>query len=303
MDLRELTYVVTIAEEGSISAAAEKLYMAQSSLSQALRQYEAELGTPVFMRTSRGVRPTAAGSAFIERARQILKDYRLAQNEAWDIEGLHGGRVELGISTFRGSYLLPPVLQRFHKRYPEVHVEITELDSLQLEDRILKGLLDIALIAIPAVRLKERIYPLMKDEIMIVAAGNHPVLQYAKPRPDRPEELWVDFRDTTDFEYILGPPDTMLGRAARQEFRKCGREPVGLNTHISAAFAAAMARSGLGLTTTYRSCTVRSEGVRYLRIGPEGIFLELVLAYPAGEYRSKAAQTLGELFYELYAEI
>ena len=120
MDLRELAYVVTIAEEGSISAAAEKLYMAQSSLSQALRQYEAELGTPVFMRTSRGVRPTAAGGAFIERAKQILKDYRLAQNEAWDIEGLHGGRVEFGISTFRGSYLLPPVLQRFHARYPEV---------------------------------------------------------------------------------------------------------------------------------------------------------------------------------------
>lgn len=303
MDLRELTYVVTIAEEGSISAAAEKLYMAQSSLSQALRQYEAELGTPVFMRTSRGVRPTAAGSAFIERAKQILKDYRLAQNEAWDIEGLHGGRVELGISTFRGSYLLPPVLQRFHKRYPEVHVEITELDSLQLEDRILKGLLDIALIAIPAVRLKERIYPLMKDEIMIVAAGDHPVLQYAKPRLDSPEEFWIDFRDTADFEYILGPPDTMLGRTARQEFRKCGREPVGLNTHISAAFAASMARSGLGLTTTYRSCMVRSEGVRYLRIGQEGVFLELALAYPAGEYRSKAALALGELFYEFYAEI
>lgn len=303
MDLRELTYVVTIAEAGSISAAAEKLFMAQSSLSEALRQYEAELGTPVFIRTSRGVRPTAAGSAFIERAKQILKNYRLAQNEVWDIEGLHGGRVELGISTFRGCTLLPPVLQRFHKRYPEVHVEITELDSLRLEDRVLKGLLDIALIAIPAVRLKERIYPLMKDEIMIIAAGNHPVLQYAKPLPDRPEELWVDFKDTTDFEYILGPSDTMLGRAARQEFRKCGRKPVGLNTHISAAFAAAMARSGLGLTTTYRSCLVQDGKTRYLRIGQEGVFLELALAYPAGEYRSKAAQTLGELFYELYAEI
>lgn len=303
MDLKELTYVVTIAEEGSISAAAEKLFMAQSSLSQALRLFEAELGTPVFMRTSRGVRPTAAGNAFIERAKQILKDYRLAQNEAWDIEGLHGGRVELGISTFRGCNLLPPVLQIFHKRYPEVHVEITELNSLQLEDKILKGLLDIALIAIPAMRLKERIYPLMRDEILIVAAGDHPVLQHAKSRPDRPEEFWIDFKDTADFEYILGPPDTMLGRAIRQEFRKCGQEPVGLNTHISAAFAAAMARSGLGLTTTYRSCMVQNGETRYLRIGREGVFLELALAYPAGEYRSKAAQALGELFYELYAEI
>ena len=61
MNLKELNYIVTIADEGSISRAAEKLYMAQSSLSQFLQLYEAELGAPLFMRTSRGVRPTASG--------------------------------------------------------------------------------------------------------------------------------------------------------------------------------------------------------------------------------------------------
>ena len=72
MDLRELNYIVTIANEGSISRAAEKLYMAQSSLSQSLQLYEVELGTPIFMRTARGVRPTPAGGAFLSHARQIL---------------------------------------------------------------------------------------------------------------------------------------------------------------------------------------------------------------------------------------
>lgn len=86
MDLKELNYIVTIADEGSISHAAEKLYMAQSSLSQFLHLYEAELGTPLFMRTSRGVRPTASGSVFIAHARQILLHYRRAQSEVWGIE-------------------------------------------------------------------------------------------------------------------------------------------------------------------------------------------------------------------------
>ncbi len=301
MNLKELTYIVTIANEGSISAAADKLFMAQSSLSQSLQVYEAELGTPIFMRTARGVRPTASGEAFIGRARQILQSYHLAKNEVWDIEGLRGGRVEFGISTFRGTYLLPPVLKRFHELHPNVYVEITEMDSIDLEDQILKGLLDIALIAAPPVRIKSRVDPLMRDEILIVAADSHPVMALAKERTDEPGQLWVDFRDTADFEYILGPPDTVLGRLARREFRKAGREPAGLNTHISAPFAASMARAGLGLCVTYRSCIVPDPSVAYLRIGTEGVFLELGLTYPAGEYRSKAAQALGRLFHTMYS--
>lgn len=60
MDLKELDYIVTVANEGSISRAAEKLFMAQSSLSQAVRLFEQDLGTPIFVRTARGVRPTSA---------------------------------------------------------------------------------------------------------------------------------------------------------------------------------------------------------------------------------------------------
>ena len=69
MHLKELTYIVTLADEGSISRAADKLYMAQSSLSQFLQQYESELGLPLFIRTSKGIRPTSAGTLFVDNAR------------------------------------------------------------------------------------------------------------------------------------------------------------------------------------------------------------------------------------------
>lgn len=300
MDLKELTYIVTIANEGSISRAAEKLFMAQSSLSQSLQVYETELGTPIFMRTSRGVRPTAAGEVFLSHARQILQHYHLAQSEVWDIEGMRGGKVEFGISTFRGTYLLPPVLRRFRQQYPKVHVEISEMDSAELEDQISKGLLDLALIAMPPVRLKQNLEPLMRDEILIVATQDHPIMNYVKTAPEAEGRTWVDFRDAAPYEFILGPPNTVLGRIARQEFRRCGKEPVGKNTRITADFAAAMAREGLGLAVTYRSCIVKSEHVRYLSIGREGIYLELALAYPLSEYRSKAVRALGETFQKLY---
>lgn len=303
MDLRELNYIVTIANEGSISRAAEKLYMAQSSLSQSLQLYEVELGTPIFMRTARGVRPTPAGEAFLSHARQILKQYHLAQSEAWDIENLKGGQIIFGISTFRGTYLLPPVLKKFHRLYPKVHVEIKEMDSIDLENQILEGLLDMALIAAPPVRVKQNVDFLMKDEVVIVTTADHPVMAYARPCEDSPGRLWVDLKDTAGFEYILGPPNTVLGRMARQAIRRAGFTPRGQNTHISASFAAFMAREGIGLALTYRSCEVAGENYRYLRIGKEGIFLDLALTYPAGEYRSKATQVLENLFHETYGSI
>ena len=205
MDLKELDYIVTVANEGSISRAAEKLFMAQSSLSQAVRLFEQDLGTPIFVRTARGVRPTSAGEAFIFHARQILQQYQEARSEASDIENLKGGTVIFGISTYRGTYLLPPVLKKFHALYPRVHVEICEMDSIDLENKILEGLLDLALIAAPPVRIKHGVDSLMRDEIMIATTADHPVMAFAKPCESEPEQMWIDLKDTAPFEYILGP--------------------------------------------------------------------------------------------------
>ena len=303
MDLKELDYIVTVADEGSISRAAEKLFMAQSSLSQAVRLIEQDLGTSVFVRTARGVRLTAAGEAFISHARQILQQNREARSEASDIENLKGGTIIFGISTYRGTYLLPPVLKKFHERYPKVHVEISEMDSIDLENQILEGILDLALIAAPPVRIKHGFEELMRDEIMLVTTKEHPVMKYAHECENDPEELWIDLKDTAPYEYILGPPNTVLGRTARHSLREAGVEPLGLDTYLSAAFAAAVAREGVALAFTYRSCRIMRDGFRYLRIGKEGIFLDLALVWPAGKYRSRAAKALADLLHEMAPEL
>ena len=272
MNLKELNYIVTIADEGSISRAAEKLYMAQSSLSQFLQLYEAELGAPLFMRTSRGVRPTASGSVFLNHARQILLQYHRAQSELWDIEELSGGRIELGISTFRGTYLLPPVLKRFRDLYPRIHVEITEKDSMYLEEMILEGFLDMALLALPSPRLHKQLDFLTRDEIYLVTVSEHPVMEFVHREEDGTR--WVDLKDIARFECILGPPRTILGSMIRKAFEDLHLEPLAQNTNITAPFAAAMAREGIALSFTYHSCMVKAPGVEYLSVGRKGLFLD-----------------------------
>lgn len=278
----------------TIARAADKLYMTQSSLSQFLQQYESELGTPLFIRTSRGIRPTAAGTLFIDNARTILTHYRLVRNELSDIAELNGGSVILGISSFRGKYMLPPILRCFHEKYPNIQVKVVEGNSMALEDMLVEGSIDLAIVALPLTRLTHEVEFLKKDEIFIVANTNHPALQYAHRRTDSPY-YWIDLKDTEEYEYILSDYDTILGSIGRQQFKKAGINPPAYNTTITADLAAAMAREGLGLAFTYQSCADPHPDTVYLSIGESGVSLELAIAHPYSAYQSKAALALDKV--------
>ena len=95
MEFRDLHYLLAIAQAKSISKAAQGLFMSQSSLSQALRLMEDELGGKLFTRTSTGVRPTQAGELMIQRAQKILGEYHQTQQMIQDMENLEAGRVDL----------------------------------------------------------------------------------------------------------------------------------------------------------------------------------------------------------------
>ena len=295
MEFRELNYLITIAEERSISKAAEKLFMAQSSLSQSLQSMEAELGGKLFIRTSTGVRPTQAGEIMLERARKMLVDYRQVRDIIQDMEELKAGQVEFGISTFRGSYLLPGALRSFKRLYPQIHVEITEANSMALEQLLIEGRLDLGLVVLPLTKLKSDVRLLMKDELVITAEADHQLVLHEQSHEtvrNGQTVLYVELEDTIQFDYILSDYDTIMGAMARREFSRRGLVPRVVNGNLTAPFAAAMALSGLGLSFTYASCREPLKGARYLSIGKEGVFLDLALASPPGHYRSKAALAL-----------
>ncbi|MEA5091826.1 HTH-type transcriptional regulator CysL [bioreactor metagenome] len=297
MDIKELNYIIAIAEEGSISRAAERLYMAQSSLSQFLSKYEKELHTKLFMRTANGVRATYSGDLFVQRAKQMLVNYHRTQNELWDIEELKTGRIELGISSFRGSYLLPHVLCRFSAIYPGIEVVVHEHDSIVLEEKIAAGTLDLALIANPTTKTSGDYDLVMQDEIYIVCTKKHPVMQYVKVGNGGPNRPWVAMKDAAKFKFLLSNRNTILGSFAAEKYKKCGMPAIAVNRNMTAAFAAAMARHGIGLAFTYRSCAMPTPNVEYLSIDKKQAFLDLVLKYPVGDYRSKATKELSNLIH------
>ncbi len=295
MELKELTYLRVIAEEKSISKAAERLFMAQSSLSQSLHSMEAELGGTLFIRTSSGVRPTESGKLAIEFAQKMQLEYHQLKGMISDTEGLKTGKVTFGVSTFRGGYLLPKVVCDFKKLYPRVQVEIHEANSMALEQQLMEGKVDLALVVLPFAKLKAETRNLLQDEIVLVVPKGHPVHSRAKETiKNGVPHKYIDLEDTEEFEYILSDNDTILGDRARKEFAARKMAPKVCNDNLTAPIAAAMARAGLGLAFTYRSCCENKDGASYYSIGEEGIPVQLALANPPGRYRSKAAKALEE---------
>lgn len=299
MEMKEFVYLIALAEERNISRAAERLYMAQSSLSQFLQQFESELGVKLFIRTSKGIRLTYSGECFIEHAREILLEYQRAKNELWDNENLTAGKVIFGISSFRGLRMLPKILKSFNEKYPKVKVEVIEEHSMHLEELLLDGKLDLAIVAMPTLKLKNEVSILKRDEILLVANKNHPVTEYIH-KIDGTTNCWIDLEEAAQYEFIMSGYDTILGSFGREMFKKKKLKCYSENNNISAAMAVSMAREGLGLAFTYQSCAEMFDNVQYLRIGRNGEFLDLGIAYPSNEYHSKGAKELEKVVREVY---
>jgi len=176
--IRQLRYFVEIAEAGSFSAAAERLYIAQSALSRQIKELELQLGTVLFERTARLPRLTVAGQAFLERARHLLADLDKAERLAREIgQGLRGS---LRLNHSSTVPLTGHLLQRlggYLKDNPGVSLEIAQQSSeAQLED-IAEGRLEIGLLRLPVLRQHEgvELHALFDEPLLLAVAASHPL--------------------------------------------------------------------------------------------------------------------------------
>src|SRR5437867_5508752 len=145
MEIHQLRYFVAVAEEGSFSRAAAKVRVAQPSLSQQIRKLEAECGQPLFDRLPRSVVLTEAGRCLIDYARQILSSIDDARRCVGDLKGEIGGRLAVGAIPTIAPYVLPELVGKFQRHYPEVTLEIVEDVTDGIARRVEAGELDVAL--------------------------------------------------------------------------------------------------------------------------------------------------------------
>ena len=219
MNLKQAQYVKTIAECGSITAAAKKLFVSQPYLSQMLRQLEQETGLPIFDRSTSPMRLTYAGEKYLHAAERMLAANAELENQLREIRQEHSGRLRLGISVTRAIQVMPLVLPIFHNQYPNVALQMTESGSATLEELLRGGSIDLALAALESTS-PSLAYELIEKETIGILAGRDTAVakQYVSGTP-----LSLDAVRRENFVYLTKSHSARITQD--KLFRRFGLSP------------------------------------------------------------------------------
>ncbi|QVW24383.1 LysR family transcriptional regulator [Pseudomonas hormoni] len=176
LSTRQLRYFVEIAECGSFSAAAERLFIAQSALSRQIKDMETRLQTPLFERTARLPRLTAAGEAFLPRARNLLSELTKASEMATQVGNGELGTLRLShSSTVPMSGRLLRGISDYLSQHVGVSMDIAKLSSEAQLEALADNRLDVGLLRLPVLRQREgvQIVPLYSERLLLAVPPNH----------------------------------------------------------------------------------------------------------------------------------
>lgn len=140
---QNVNYVLTIAEERSFSKAAKKLYISQPALSTAILKIEKEIGSKLFDRSTSPIQLSEAGKAYINTARKMVTLEKDLNNYLMDLAELKTGKLSVGGTHFFVSCFLPSILSIYSEKHPGIEIEIFERNSLELEQLLLDGTMDL----------------------------------------------------------------------------------------------------------------------------------------------------------------
>ena len=253
MELRQLEYLVAVAEEANFTRAAERVHISQSGVSAQIRTLESELGAELFDRSGRIARLTPAGEAILPLAREALDAASAIREAVDDVRGVVRGRLTAGMIT--GCEVKPwfEALAAFHSAHPGVEIELREGNSDQLVGAVLAGRSDIALVGLagpPPPGLAAEI--IIAEGLAAIVPPNHPL---AKQRTDhrRRESPGVSLAELTAYPLVCLPVGTGIRSVLDQACAAAGLVPdIALEASAPGAVADLGSR-GLGVAVLSRS--------------------------------------------------
>ncbi len=225
MNLKEIEYIVTIAEEQKLNRAAEKLFVTPSALTQQVANLEREIGAPLFYRSRNGWTPTEAGNIYLTSAREILQIRSETDKRLQDLVNARRGTLTVGITSEHGSSMFTQIYPLFHQDYPEVTINIYENNVRDQQQMLRNGELDLAFLTLSEEQRTDDIYTLLaKEELLMAIPAGHPACQYArKTEKSRYAELDISILHNDPFA-MMYKQSTMF-RMLAEHFESCGFSP------------------------------------------------------------------------------
>jgi len=289
MEFRELQYIIAIANEGSISRAAEQLYIAQPTLSRFLQNHEKLLGVNLFQRINGKMLPTYAGERYLDYARQIVHIGGQMNQELADISSQRKGRLNIACPRHRRDGIVLLSILRFKSEYPGVEVNILEEASGRRTQRLLDGEADLAILYPLSYHTALSYEPLIQEEVVFCTPPNHPLATDTETYANS-KYPWIDIRKFADQPFILQPENSLGGSVARQVFQNTGIKPnVVLQTiNLNGTLEAVSKGYGCAFVpdSFIRFATI-DPAPKLFSIGGSNTKVMLSIAYNTLAYRSK----------------
>ncbi|MGH9564574.1 MAG: LysR family transcriptional regulator [Candidatus Angelobacter sp.] len=173
MEVHQLRYFCAVAETGSFTRAAQRERVAQPSLSQQIMKLEKELGVRLFDRLGRSVRLTDPGQSFLPRARAVLWELKAAKEEVAERQSTVSGPVCVGVIPTIAPYFMPSRIALFSRKFPRTSIVVVEDVTARLMDRLRAGMIDLAVVALPARGHDLESYELRTERLYAIFPKNH----------------------------------------------------------------------------------------------------------------------------------
>jgi len=183
MNLRDLDYLVAIADHRHFGRAAEACYVSQPTLSTQIKKLETELGVQLVERGMRQALLTAAGQQVVERARLVLHETAAIRDIAQHHQDPEAGRLRLGLFPTLGPYLLPHVVPQVHARFPRLELLLVEEKTDVVLQQLRDGRLDVAVLALPVPDDHLHAEFLFEEDFVLAVPADHELAGIEPPAP------------------------------------------------------------------------------------------------------------------------
>lgn len=220
MDFKQIENSIKISEATSISSAAEGLFITQSALNQQLIHLEEELGVKLFTRSKAGVCPTEAGVAYLQYAKKLMAIKQEMTNVLNDFSSFNAGTIRIGMPIIHGGEVFTHVFPKFHRKYPNIKLEPTEMSYSQRFQMIASGELDLAFVTLmESEKTDDEYYPILKEELFLAAPKNHPLTAQLKLQQE------VDLKQLENENFVMINRNTTLRKCTDRIFKENGFIP------------------------------------------------------------------------------
>ncbi|HEX4672905.1 MAG TPA: LysR family transcriptional regulator [Solirubrobacteraceae bacterium] len=294
MDLRQLRYLVALAEERHFTRAAAREHVAQPALSQQIRKLEEEVGVALVERTTRKVSITEAGELLVARARRILSECNAAHAELEALRGILTGHVSVGAMHTMGPVDVSLALAIFHQRHPGVELTVLEQSSEELAEMLRDDVLDLAYLSVTE-RIESHglgLHQLVSEEIVVILPRSHPLAKRSGVRmSELAGEQFISYREGSRLRELLN-------RAARE----AGFDPqVMLESNESRRIRRLVAR-GMGVAILPRSDTEGAGAdVVVVKLDQPALTRDITLAWRQGRRHPPAVAGFIDLSRDLFS--